>query len=56
LRTGPTAGLANPNLKERIIGLGGIPLPLSPADFGKLIADETEKWGKVVKLSGAKAN
>jgi tripartite-type tricarboxylate transporter receptor subunit TctC len=51
-----TAGLANPNLKERIIGLGGIPLPLSPADFGKLIADETEKWGKVVKLSGAKAN
>jgi tripartite-type tricarboxylate transporter receptor subunit TctC len=51
-----TAGLANPNLKERIIGLGGIPLPLSPADFGKLIADETEKWGRVVKLSGAKAN
>ena len=51
-----TAGLANPNLKERIIGLGGIPLPLSSADFGKLIADETEKWGKVVKLSGAKAN
>ncbi len=34
--------------------LGGIALAGSPADFGKLIADETEKWGKVVKFSGAK--
>jgi hypothetical protein len=34
--------------------LGGTVLPLSPADFGKLIADETEKWSKVVKFSGAK--
>jgi len=34
--------------------LGGTPLVGSPADFGKLIADETEKWGKVVKFAGAK--
>ena len=34
--------------------LGGAVLPGSPADFGKLIADDTEKWGKVIKLSGAK--
>ena len=33
---------------------GGTVLPGSPADFGKLIADDTEKWGKVVKFSGAK--
>jgi hypothetical protein len=42
--------------KARIIDLGGMPLPQSPAEFGKLVADETEKWGKVVKASGAKAN
>jgi tripartite-type tricarboxylate transporter receptor subunit TctC len=51
-----TAGLANPALKGRIIDLGGIPLPASPAEFGKFVADETDKWGKVVKLSGAMAN
>jgi tripartite-type tricarboxylate transporter receptor subunit TctC len=50
------AGLADPGVKGRVIGLGGIPLPASPAEFGKLVADETEKWGKVVKLSGAKPN
>jgi tripartite-type tricarboxylate transporter receptor subunit TctC len=49
-------GLADPGVKGRVIGLGGIPLPASPAEFGKLVADETEKWGKVVKLSGAKPN
>ena len=35
-------------MKARLADLGGTPLPGSPADFGKLIADETEKWGKVV--------
>jgi tripartite-type tricarboxylate transporter receptor subunit TctC len=50
------AGLADPGVKGRVIGLGGIPLPASPAEFGKFVADETEKWGKVVKLSGAKPN
>ena len=34
--------------------MGGIVLARSPADFGKLIAEETEKWGKVVKAAGAK--
>ena len=48
------AALADPSIKERFSDLGGTVLPGSPADFGKLIADETEKWGKVVKFSGAK--
>jgi tripartite-type tricarboxylate transporter receptor subunit TctC len=48
------AGLADPKLKARFADLGGTVLPGSPADFGKVIADDTEKWGKVVKLSGAK--
>jgi tripartite-type tricarboxylate transporter receptor subunit TctC len=50
------AGLADASLRARIIELGGVPLPVSPAEFGKLIADETEKWGKVVKFAGAKPN
>jgi tripartite-type tricarboxylate transporter receptor subunit TctC len=48
------AALADPNFKARIADLGGEVLAGSPADFGKLIADETGKWGKVVKFSGAK--
>jgi tripartite-type tricarboxylate transporter receptor subunit TctC len=48
------AGLEDPKIKARLIDLGGILLPGSPADFGKLIANETEKWSKVVKFSGAK--
>jgi tripartite-type tricarboxylate transporter receptor subunit TctC len=48
------AGLANPGIKGRLAELGAMPMILSPAGFGKLIANETEKWGKVVKLSGAK--
>ena len=48
------AGLADPKIKARLADLGNIGLALSPADFGKLIADETEKWAKVVKFSGAK--
>jgi tripartite-type tricarboxylate transporter receptor subunit TctC len=47
-------GLADPKLKTRLAGLGGTVLAGSPADFGKLIVDETEKWAKVVKFSGAK--
>jgi tripartite-type tricarboxylate transporter receptor subunit TctC len=48
------AGLANPTLKARIADLGGVPMPMTPSDFGKLIVDETEKWGKVVKFAGIK--
>src|SRR5262244_3909366 len=49
------AGLADPTIKARLADMGGDVLALSPADFGKLIADETEKWGKVVKFAGIKA-
>ena len=46
--------LADPKSQARFAELGASLLPGSPADFGKLLADETEKWGKVVKFSGAK--
>jgi tripartite-type tricarboxylate transporter receptor subunit TctC len=48
------AGLADPKLKARLADLGGQVIPGSPAEFGKLIADETEKWAKVVKFAGMK--
>src|SRR5262245_31330640 len=50
------AGLADPKIKARLADLGGTPLVGSPGDFGKFIADETEKWGKVVKFVGIKAD
>jgi tripartite-type tricarboxylate transporter receptor subunit TctC len=48
------AALADPKIKERLAVLGGTPLAGSPADFTKLIAEETEKWGKVIKFAGIK--
>jgi tripartite-type tricarboxylate transporter receptor subunit TctC len=48
------AGLADRQLKERLADLGGDPLPMSPSEFGRLIADETEKWGKVIKTANMK--
>jgi tripartite-type tricarboxylate transporter receptor subunit TctC len=48
------AGLADPAIKTRIADLGGTVLAISPAEFGKLIADETEKWAKVVKFANIK--
>jgi tripartite-type tricarboxylate transporter receptor subunit TctC len=49
------ACLADPKLKARIADLGGIAITGSPGDFGRLIVEETEKWAKVLKFSGAKA-
>ena len=48
------AALANPKIKAQLADLGGIVLALSPAEFGKLIADETEKWGKVIRAANIK--
>jgi tripartite-type tricarboxylate transporter receptor subunit TctC len=48
--------LGDPTSKARFAELGASLLPGSPADFGKLVAEETEKWGKVVKFCGAKAD
>ena len=48
------AGLADPKLQARLAELGATTLAGSPADFGKLIADETEKWGKVIRLANIK--
>jgi len=49
------AGLADPKMKARIADLGATVLPGSVADFGKLIAGETEKWGKVIRAANIKA-
>ena len=49
------AGLADPNIKARIADVGGTVLALSPADFGNFIADETEKWGNVIRALNIKA-
>jgi tripartite-type tricarboxylate transporter receptor subunit TctC len=54
LNSAVNAVLADPKLKARLAELGGEAM-LTPAQFGKLFADETEKWAKVVKFSGAKA-
>jgi tripartite-type tricarboxylate transporter receptor subunit TctC len=48
------AGLADPEMQARFADLGDVPMPMSPAAFGTLIAEETEKWGKVVKFAGIK--
>jgi tripartite-type tricarboxylate transporter receptor subunit TctC len=47
------AAFADPRIKARVAELGAAPMPMSPPQFGKLIADETEKWAEVVKFSGA---
>jgi tripartite-type tricarboxylate transporter receptor subunit TctC len=48
------SALADPALAARLIDIGGTTLPGSPADLGKFVAEETEKWGKVVKFAGIK--
>ena len=49
------AGVADPKMKARLVDLGGVPMAMTPAEFGKLIADETEKWGKVILAAHIKA-
>jgi tripartite-type tricarboxylate transporter receptor subunit TctC len=49
------AALADPKIKARLADLGGMVLSGLPADFGKLIVDETEKWAKVIKFAGIKS-
>jgi tripartite-type tricarboxylate transporter receptor subunit TctC len=49
-----SAALADPNIRARIADLGGVPFPSSPADLGKFIVEEAEKWAKVVKFAGIK--
>jgi tripartite-type tricarboxylate transporter receptor subunit TctC len=48
------AALVDPKIKARLADLGSIPTPMSPADFEKLIAAETEKWGKVIRAANIK--
>jgi len=50
------AALVDPKMKARLLDLGGTPMPMRPADFGRLIADDTDKWGKVIKFAGIKAD
>jgi tripartite-type tricarboxylate transporter receptor subunit TctC len=54
LNNAVNAGLVDPKLNARLADLGNEPLPGPPATFGKLIADETEKWGKVIRFAGIK--
>ena len=48
------AGLADPKMRTQFAELGGVPMPLAPAEFSTLIAEETEKWAKVIKSAGIK--
>jgi tripartite-type tricarboxylate transporter receptor subunit TctC len=54
LHTAVNAALADPKMKARLSDAGSVPTTMTPADFGKLIADETEKWAKVIKFAGIK--
>jgi tripartite-type tricarboxylate transporter receptor subunit TctC len=56
LNTEINAALADPKMNARLAEWGATALPGSPADFGNLIAEETEKWAKVVKFAGVKAD
>jgi tripartite-type tricarboxylate transporter receptor subunit TctC len=48
------AVIADPMMKMRMAELGGVPMPMAPAEFAQFVADETEKWRKVVTFAGAK--
>jgi len=55
LNTEINAALSDPKIKARLANVGGMVLVGSPTDFGRLIAEETEKWAKVIKFAGIKA-
>jgi tripartite-type tricarboxylate transporter receptor subunit TctC len=55
LHAATAAALADPKMQARLAELGGTPIKGTPADFGKLIADEADKWAKVIKFAGIKA-
>ena len=54
LNTEINASISDPKFQARFANLGGTALPGSPTDFGKLISDETEKWGKVIRVANIK--
>ena len=49
------AALVDPKMKARLLDLGGTPMPMTPADFGKFIVEYTEKWAKVIQAANTKA-
>jgi tripartite-type tricarboxylate transporter receptor subunit TctC len=54
LNKGVNTALADPKLKARILDLGGVPMPMTPAEFGLFLAAETEKWAKVIRAANIK--
>jgi tripartite-type tricarboxylate transporter receptor subunit TctC len=48
------AALADPKFKARLVDLGGVPMSMTAAQFGKFVAAETEKWGKVIRAANIK--
>ena len=50
------AALADPEMEARLADLGAVPMPMTPAEFGKFIAAETEKWGKLIRAANIKAD
>jgi tripartite-type tricarboxylate transporter receptor subunit TctC len=54
INTEITAGLADPKMKARLADFADVPMPMTPTEFGKLIAEETEKWGKVIRAANIK--
>ena len=49
------AALADPKMKAQLADIGAVPMPITPAEFGKFIAAETEKWGKVIRAANINA-
>jgi tripartite-type tricarboxylate transporter receptor subunit TctC len=50
------SAVADSKIKARLTDLSGVPMSITPADLGKFIADETEKWGKVIRAANIKAD